>query len=110
MWMTNLMSGAFLFLLGFNIKKFKMSYLIAGYNTASKKEKSKYDENKLVYYVGNLLMLSSIILILPVVFHFTIFSLEAEIFFASWMVFVISTIAGVIYINVSGCTKQGNKK
>ena len=109
MWITNFFSGISLFLLGYLIKKFKMTYLIAGYNTASKKEKSKYDEDKLVYYVGSLLMISSLILILPIIFHFTFFTLEAEIFFASWMAFVISTIAGVIYINVSGCTRKGNK-
>ena len=108
MWITNFFSGIALFLLGYLIKKFKMTYLIAGYNTSSKKEKEKYDEDKLIYYVGNLLIISSIILIIPVIFHFTIFSLEAEIFFASWMAFIISTITGVIYINVSGCTKKGD--
>ena len=86
-----------------------MTYLIAGYNIASKKEKNKYDEDKLVYYIGNLLMIASLILILPVILHFAFFSFEAKIFFASWMAFIISTIAGVIYINISGCTRKGNK-
>jgi drug/metabolite transporter (DMT)-like permease len=108
MWLINLLSGIFLFLLGFFIKIFKMSFLIAGYNTASKKEKRKYDEKKLVSYIGNLLIISSVFLLLPVIFHFIIFSLEVEMFFASWMFFIIFTIAGVIYVNLSGCTKKSN--
>ena len=110
MWITNLSAGVFFFLLGFAIKKFKMTYLIAGYNTASKKEKSKYDKDKLVYYIGNLLIISSLLLLLPVIFGFIFFPVEVEFHFFSWMGFIIFTISGVIYINVSGCTKRGNKK
>ncbi len=95
-----------MFLLGFLIKKYKMSYLIAGYNTADKDEKEKYDEQKLVLYIGNLLMISSLFLILPGLFNFLIFSLDERIFSLSWISFTFFIISEVVFVNVSGCLKK----
>jgi hypothetical protein len=55
MWIINLVTGIFLFFSGLIIRIFKMSYLIAGYNTASKEEKEKYNEEKVIKFVSNLL-------------------------------------------------------
>ena len=44
-------------LLGILFRRGKGSFLIAGYNTASKAEKEKIDEKKLCRYMGNLMFL-----------------------------------------------------
>ena len=106
MWKINLITGIFLFVLGFIIIKFKMTNLIAGYNTSPKKEREKYDKNKLVKYIGSLLMISSLILIIGGILSFFFLRHEANIYFFSNMLFILVMIAGVIYINVSGCTKK----
>ena len=93
-------------MLGHIIIKYKMTYLIAGYNTSSKKEREKYDKNKLVKYIGSLLMLSSGSLLLGSLLSLIFRNYETELFFISNILFVLFTISGVIYINVSGCTKK----
>lgn len=106
MWKINLIIGVFLLVLGFCIIKFKMTYLIAGYNTSSIREREKYDKDKLVKYIGSLLMMSSGILIIGGLFSLIFSYYDAIIFFASNMLFILFIIAGVIYINVSGCIKK----
>lgn len=108
MWLTSLTTGIGLLILGFLIKKYKMSYLIAGYNTASKKEKDKYDEVKLVRHIGNYLMISAGILILAGTLAFFLVDLKKEIIFISWILFSAYVIVWLIYINVGGCVKKTN--
>jgi hypothetical protein len=106
MWKINLIVGVFLLVLGFCINKFKMTYLIAGYNTSSTREKEKYDKDRLVKYIGSLLMMSASILILGGLFSLIFSYYDAIIFFASNILFILFMVVGVIYINVSGCTKK----
>lgn len=106
MWQINLITGLFLALMGFLIIKFKMTYLIAGYNTSSKEERDKYDKDKLVNYIGKLLIISSTILIAGSLISLIFAEYETNIFLASNILFTAFLIAGVIYINVSGCVKK----
>lgn len=106
MWKINLIIGLFLLILGFCIKQFKMSYLIAGYNTSSKKERSKYNKNKLVRVIGNLIMYSSLILIIGGLLSFFYIRYDGTIYFFSNMLFVLVMIVSVIYINVSSYCKR----
>lgn len=106
MWQINIITGLFLLILGFSVKKFKMTYLIAGYNTSSKLEREKYNKDKLVKYIGSLLMLSAAILILGGLLSLILPQHDGRIFFASNILFVLFLIIGVIYINVSGCVKK----
>ena len=98
----NLLSALFIFLLGLMIKKFKLSLLVAGYNTSPKKERDKYDKNKLTAVIGNTLMLSSSFLCLPLLFLFIYSRYLGLIFRLSWVLFFIFIIFFVIYINVNG--------
>jgi uncharacterized membrane-anchored protein len=104
MWIINAISAVSLLLLGYLIKKFKMSYLIAGYNTSSKKEKEKYDEKKLTNYVGNLLIISSLFLIKGIILYFII--REENIIIVSWILFTIILIGGVIHLNITNYVKK----
>jgi archaellum biogenesis protein FlaJ (TadC family) len=110
MWQINLITGLFLALMGFLIIKFKMTYLIAGYNTSSKKEREKYDKDKLVNYIGKLLIMSSLILIVGSLILLIIPSYESTTFLISNILFTAFLITGIIYINVSGCVKKNEKK
>lgn len=83
-----------------------MSYLIAGYNTATDEEKQKYDEKKLVKYIGNMLMISAGILFLGVIVSLIIGKHEETINLIAWIPFTVFIIAAVIYINVSGHVKR----
>ena len=53
MWISNLLGGAMMLFFGFIVRFMKASGLIAGYNTMSKEEKAKYDEEKLTRFVGD---------------------------------------------------------
>jgi hypothetical protein len=106
MWIINLLTGLFVFFLGLIIRIFKMSYLIAGYNTASKEEKKKYNEEKLIKYVSNLLMISSAFLIIGSLLSILFDAIQETIIIGSWLFFIIFIIGGVIYLNVSGCVKK----
>ena len=93
-------------LLGFLIKKFKMSYLIAGYNTAPKKEKEKYDEKKLINQVGNNLMISASVLIFSGLLIFMFKEYAGIIQWISWFVFIILVLGNVIYMNTTNVVKK----
>ena len=83
-----------------------MSYLIAGYNTASKEEKEKYEEGKLINFVGNLLMMSSALLMLGVLMAILLGNYEESIILSSWIFFTIFLLAGVIYANTGNRLKK----
>lgn len=73
--------------------------LIAGYNTASEAERSRYDEKKLCRYMGYLmfsLAASWLIAALGLLLGQWLFRIGIGLFF-------IICIGGVIYLNVSGC-------
>jgi len=106
MWIINLFTGLFVFFLGLIIRIFKMSYLIAGYNTASKEKKEKYNEEKVIKYVSNLLMFSSAVLIIVGLLSMLVNALEDTIFIGSWIFFTILIIGGVVYFYISGYAKN----
>ena len=92
-----------LVLLGIIFLKGKGSFLIAGYNTASKAEKEKIDEKKLCTCVGMLMFA------LPGCFFIVMLS---DIFHKMWilwlglgLVFAVS-IGGIIYINTGDRIKK----
>jgi hydrogenase-4 membrane subunit HyfE len=64
-----------------------MSYLIAGYNTISKEEKRKYNEEKIINYVSNLIMISSLFIIIGGLFSIIFDAMQETIFIKSWLFF-----------------------
>lgn len=106
MWILNVATGIFLLLLGVVIKFFNMSYLIAGYNTASKQEKQNYNEEKLVQYVSILLIVSSLVLIGGGLLSFLINEFKQQLFIGSWIGFTLVILVGLVYINMSGNVKK----
>lgn len=98
MWTSNFAGGAIIFIFGIIVRVFKASFLIAGYNTASKEAKERYDEEKLTRFVGNLLMLSGGILIVGGFITF-LWNLPAYIAGISWALFIVTIVVGIIYMN-----------
>lgn len=101
MLLSNLINALVILVLGFLIKKFKLAFLISGYNTASKEKKEKYDKDKLVKVTGDMLMTSSLFLFVPVILSFVVKTLEETVFYYSWVAFSAFIIISVIYLNVN---------
>lgn len=95
---ANLIGGVVILFLGLIIRFFKASGLIAGYNTASKEEKAKYDEEKLTKFVGNMLICASAVLLIGGILS----SLESAtnyIVTISWALFFLVIIYMMVYTN-----------
>jgi hypothetical protein len=105
MWAANLTGGAILLFLGLVIRYFKLSGLIAGYNTASKEEKEKYDEEKLIKYVSNMLLAASAVLLIGGFLSIFV-NIPIYLISISWGLFFVIILGGVIYMNVGNPVKK----
>jgi len=94
-----LLPAAVLFLLGWLIKYRQVTWLISGYNTASKKEKERYDIDKLCKYMGNFIfILASILLVMAIAAIF--FDKYIDIIIPiGYSVFVVVIVCGLVYLN-----------
>lgn len=101
-----ILSAVFLIFLGIILRVFKLSFLIAGYNTAPKKEREKYNEDALVKAVGNLLIFSSLILVLGYVLALSFKNLAEVIQIWTWVIYVTSILFALVYINNSSKIKK----
>jgi Ca2+-dependent lipid-binding protein len=105
MWAANLIGGVILLFFGLVIRIFKLSGLIAGYNTASKKEKEKYDEEKLIKYVSNMFFAAAAVLLIGG--FLSIFtSIPIYLISISWALFFIIILGGLVYMNIGNKVKK----
>ena len=102
MFITNILTALGLFLLAYLIKTFKLSGLIAGYNTASAQEKAKYDEDALIKYMSKLLFTGGVIVAVGAL-GALIPGIGIIVSFGSWIVFTVYIVGAVVYLNVSKC-------
>jgi Domain of unknown function (DUF3784) len=98
--------GIFLLFSGLIIRIFKIGYLIAGYNTTSKEEKKKYNEEKVIKFASNLVMISSAFLIISSFSLILFDGIQETILLGSWLFFAVFIIGGIIYFNLSGYAKK----
>lgn len=93
---------ALFLILGIVLRKGKGSWLIAGYNTSSKYEKSKYNEKALCRFVAKLMFFCAGCMVLfalsPVV--------GMWLFWLTFFVMLVVIIAGVIYANTGNRFKK----
>ena len=103
---ANLIGGVICLVFGLIIQTGKANFLIAGYNTMSKKEQSEWDAKALSKFTGwVLLVLPSVILLLvciPISLNFFPYAM----LIASWVLFTLIIIVGSIYINISRRFRQ----
>lgn len=96
----------FLLLVGWLVKYRKWTWLIAGYNTASKREKETYDIDKLTRHVGNLIfILAGIFGVMAIASLIFRDSLENIIRFGT-TAFIATAVAGLVYINTGNRLKK----
>ncbi len=102
--MIVMVAMAVLFLvLGLVFRSGRGAALIAGYNTASQKEKDTIDEKKLCRYTGNLMF------ILAGCQMFFVFSVLFETKMLLWIgviAFLISVVGGVVFLNTGDRLKK----
>lgn len=90
-------------ILGFVFRAGKGSFLIAGYNTASKAEKEKTDEKKLCWYMSGLMfLLAACWLVLAAG---TLIG-RMWLFWLGFALFLVVCIGGVIYMNTGDRLKK----
>jgi Na+/proline symporter len=90
-------------LLGFLFRAGKGKFLIAGYNTASKKEKEKIDEKKLCRYMSTLMFVLAACW--AVIACCEIFG-QIWLLWVGFTAFLLAAIIGVIYINTGNRIKK----
>lgn len=102
---ANLFGGVICLLLGILIRTGKVNFLIAGYNTMSKEEKAKVNIEAVCKYLGKIIILAAIVLLIGVVLlYLNIFT--KIVLIASWAIFTVLIIGGVIYLNVNSKFKN----
>ncbi len=101
--MILLLTGLLLILIGYLVKYKQWTWLIAGYNTSSKKEKAKYDTVALCHGVGNIMFsLGGIVFIS---FIGELLEIEWVVTFG-WVLFVIVMVFFLIYANTGNRFKK----
>lgn len=95
-----------LLFVGWLVKYRKWTWLIAGYNTASKSQKETYDIEKLTRHVGNLIfILAGIFVIMGLANLIMRDSLESIVRIGT-VVFIATAVLGLVYINTGNRLKK----
>ena len=100
MWISNVLAGVLMLVLGMLIRVFNLSGLIAGYNTSSPEKKARYNERALTRFVGMMLISSGAVLAVGGVF-ILLDVLSFYMMAISWAVFFVVMIFGLFYVNLS---------
>lgn len=97
---------AVLLIVGWLIKYKKVTWLISGYNTASKQEKQRYDIEKLCKYMGNFIFtLASIFLVMAITS--VLFNKYSDrITWIGFGVLVVVMVCGIVYLNTGNRVKK----
>jgi hypothetical protein len=93
-------------IIGWLVKFKKMTWLISGYNTASKQKKEEYDKEKLCKYFGDFIFLLAGSYLL---WGITLFILPEHKDLLIWCGFISSFIVivtGIIYLNIGNKLKK----
>lgn len=77
----------------------KANFLISGYNTASKEEKEMIDEKALAKFMGEFLFVLGLIQLALPMADVLEFNNSKIILICTNIIFIIVTIAGIIYMN-----------
>ena len=89
--------------LGLVFRSGRGASLIAGYNTASEKEKDKIDEKKLCRYTGNLMF---ILAGCQIVFVFSMLLKSRMLLWIGVIAFLVSVFGGVVFLNTGDRLKK----
>ena len=94
-----LIPAAVLALLGWLIKFKKVTWLISGYNTASKKEKERYDVDKLCRHMGNFIFTLAGIFLMMALAGIVFEKDSGAIITFGFLVLFAVIVGGLVYLN-----------
>ena len=104
--MIYLIPAALLFIIGWFVKYKKTTWLISGYNTASKEKKEMYDIDKLTRLVGNFIFVLAIIFVIMAVVTIIIGGYKDVVTYVGFGVLAVTIIIGVVFLNTGGRVKK----
>lgn len=99
--LANVLGGIICLIFGLIIRTGKANFLIAGFNTMSEQEKSKWNEEAVSKYTGWTLIISSLVLLIGCI-PILLCAYPYVSLLVSWGLFVLVVIGGMVYINTSG--------
>jgi len=104
--MIFLAPASLLIIFGWLIKYKKVTWLISGYNTASKEKKAQYDIDKLCKHMGNFLFVMASIFFAMALAAMLLSVYTNEITIIGFSVLGVVIIGGLIYINTGNRVKK----
>lgn len=99
MWIANAVIAVLFVLLGILFSQGKGAFLIAGYNTASPAEKTRYDEKALCRFMGKLMF---VLAACQMVMGLGAAWAGMWLYWLGIALFLASAVGGVIYANTGG--------
>ncbi len=106
--LANFSGGGICLLLAFIMLRFKAVNLIAGYNTAKQEEKDKYDKDQLCRYTGVMMLAMGAALVIGGFLYLLL--RQVLVIPVSWGIFLVITLGGVLYLNISKCCYKDEYK
>ncbi len=97
--MIHILIGLLILVLGYLVKYRHWSWLIAGYNTSSEKERAQYETADLCSGVGNFLFILAALLFVAALGEYLD---TAWIVSVTWIIFATACVVFVIYANTGG--------
>ncbi len=104
--MVLLIPTALLIITGWLIKYKKVTWLISGYNTASKEKKEQYDIDKLCKHMGNFLFVLASIFFVMAVLSMLFIAYIDKITVIGLCVEGVVVVGGIIYMNTGNRVKK----
>lgn len=97
---------AILLIVGWLIKYKKVTWLISGYNTASKQEKQRYDIEKLCKYMGNFIFILAGIFFVMAIINVLISGYAEMVIWIGFGVLAVAIVCGIVYLNTGNRVKK----
>lgn len=97
---------ALLIIIGWLIKYKKVTWLISGYNTASKEKQAQYDIDKLCMYMGNFLFVLAGIFLVMAVISILFDEFTDTITIIGFCAEAAAIVAGIVYLNTGNKVKK----
>lgn len=106
----NFLTGVLILIIAFFIKKYNLTFLIAGYVNVKEEYNKKIDEKKLITYYTNLLINTAFLLFISSLLLYIFPNYDKIIFNLSWILIVIYLIIGVIIFNSTNALLKNKRK
>lgn len=104
--MIFLLPAGILIVVGWLVKYRQVTWLISGYNTASKEKKKTYDTEKLTRHFGNFMFLLAIPFLVLAVLSEALRPYSDRITILGFAVLAVMIVGGIVYLNTGNRVKK----